>query len=139
MICDLCNTNKAVIHIEKHAADSRSQMKLCSACAGIEGLTPDQLNSENLNKILSDLNLGLEQGENSSCENCGCTLSELHRTNKTGCSKCYDELISNLLLPKWQKPPYFKHIGKTPYSVSSFKPLSPIERTKTRLSELQDM
>ena len=139
MLCDLCNKNNAVIHIEKHAADSRSQMKLCSTCAGIEGLTPDQLNSENLNKIISDLNIGLDQQENASCQSCGCTLNELQRTNKTGCSQCYDELINHLLLPKWQKPPHFKHIGKTPYSVNSFKQITSDETALNRINKLQDM
>ena len=122
MICDLCKKNNAVIHIEKQAGDNRSQMRICCDCAGLDGMSPENLSSESINKLISELAIGLpadSQQEQKVCTQCECSLEELQRTDKAGCSTCYDELINAVVMPKWQKPPYFKHIGKTPYTLKS--------------------
>ena len=116
MICDLCNKNKAVIHIEKHAGSNRTQLKVCCECAGLEGLSPENLNGESLQKLISGINLMQKAGQDIVCENCGMDAETFSNGGKLGCSACYTHLKSVIDMSSWQKTTHYKHIGKTPYS-----------------------
>jgi len=141
MICDLCKRNNAVIHIEKQAGDNRSQMRICCDCAGLDGMSPENLSSESINKLISDLTIGGVADKDKAqkvCSQCSCTLEDLQRTDKVGCSACYDSLLSTLLMPKWQKPPHYKHIGKTPYSLKPLREDKIFIETPNQLKLLKD-
>lgn len=115
MVCDLCKKNNAVIHIEKHSGENHSQMRICCECAGLEGLTPENLTGETLQKLISGINLFQQGSSETVCLDCGMTADSFRESGRLGCSSCFVYLKSVLDLTMWQKTPHFKHVGKTPF------------------------
>jgi protein arginine kinase activator len=115
MVCDLCKTNNAVIHIEKHSGDNHTQLRVCCECAGLEGLTPENLNGESLQKLISGLNQLQQDTKEILCLECGMDAASFQSSGKLGCSSCYVHLKSVIDMSIWQKSSHYKHLGKTPY------------------------
>lgn len=116
MLCDLCKSNPAAIHIEKHNGENRTQLKVCLDCAGIEKLSPENLNGESLQKLINGIYAMQSQQTSSKCLTCGVDSDSFERNGKVGCPDCYTYLSENINLSSWQKTPHIKHIGKTPYN-----------------------
>ena len=117
MICDICKKNEAVIHIEKHAANNHSQLNICADCAGIESFSPEKIKGEDLNRIITEMAAYQKSIDRASCEDCGTTSEEFHKTGKVGCAKCYTNMHEALNLRAWQIAKSIKHIGRTPYNL----------------------
>ena len=116
MICDLCKVNSAVIHIEKHSGDSHTQLIVCCECAGLEGLSPENLSGEALQKLISGVNLIQKNNRETVCPGCGMDTDTFKNSGKLGCGKCYDSLRSSIDFSEWQKSAHFKHVGRTPFN-----------------------
>jgi protein arginine kinase activator len=117
MICDICRRNNAVIHIEKHAGENRTQMKICSQCAGVDSMSPEHLKGEDLQKIISDLVSNFKPKAQEVCEKCGTSAIDFEKKHKVGCGSCYKFLKSAIHLQNWQAARNLKHVGRTPFNV----------------------
>ena len=115
MLCDLCKVNNAVIHIEKHSGENHTQLRVCCECAGIEGLSPENLSGEALQKLITGVTRMQEAKHERICSHCGTDTETFKNTCKAGCSQCYNDLGSSIDLREWQRSTHLKHIGKTPY------------------------
>ena len=134
MLCDLCKKNPAAIHIEKHNGEKKTQLKVCCECAGIEGLTPENLNGESLQKLINGI-YSMHNQNASKCLTCDTDSETFERTGKVGCPDCYTYLSQNINIQSWQKTPHCKHIGKTPYNYT-IKP-SVIENDEEAIDVLE--
>ena len=114
MICDFCKKNIAVIHIEKQAGDKHVQIRVCGECAGLQGLTPENLNEESLQKLIADLKLLSPPQPAVTCGTCGMSSADLVAGSKLGCEDCYRDLRGPLDLGRWQRTVHFKHLGRVP-------------------------
>ena len=111
MICDICKKNKAVIHIEKHAGNNHTHLNICASCAGIEGLNPEKLKGDDLNRIISDIEAFNKPKTDIVCEECGITSSDFEKSRCLGCASCYANLSEIVNLRDWQMAKNLKHIG----------------------------
>ena len=82
MICDICKKKKAVIHIEKHAGTNHTHLNICASCAGIEGLDPEKLKGEDLNRIISEIVTFNKPKSDLVCGECGMTSNDFERSRR---------------------------------------------------------
>ncbi len=134
MLCEICNQNPAVIHIEKHQGEDKTQVRLCLDCAGMRDVLPENLSSEKLQSILeniTELKRKYQQSEDKACPNCHCEFSSIEM-GVAGCPSCYKHLVTKKNLARWQRTSRLKYIGKTPYN---FRIQAPT--VKIKLKELK--
>lgn len=134
MMCEICNQNPAVIHIEKHQGEEKTQIRLCLDCAGMRDVLPENLNTEKLQSIIENIaesKKRLQQGEQKACPNCHIDYSSIE-LGITGCPSCYKNLVTKKELSRWQKTSRLKYIGKTPYNFRIQQPT-----VKIKLKELK--
>ncbi len=103
MLCQKCGKNQATTHYTQIINGKKTEMHLCSQCAGSgNGTFPS---------LLSDMffgetpYLGFDTGE-TVCPGCGSTLSRIRSQGKVGCGQCYDTFLDALL-------PYIRQIHGT--------------------------
>ncbi|MCM8529781.1 MAG: UvrB/UvrC motif-containing protein [Lentisphaeraceae bacterium] len=130
-ICDICKKNVAAIHIEKHAGENHTQMKICCQCAGIEALSPENLKSEDIQKIIADLAFLQKPSEPEECSECGTTTVDFDKSKRVGCGACYDNLKASINLQLHPNVVQNKHLCKTPFKLG-FEPIQ-----KEEVDELQ--
>ncbi len=137
MVCNLCGTQEASIHLTEIVNQQMVEVHLCETCAQEKGT--DFKTHFNLNDLLA----GLMEGEKGSlkgeekrssvkCPECGITYEEFGKTGRLGCSFCYDA-FSKMLLPlikRVQRSTH--HMGKKPAKVG------PRTRTLQDLRLLQE-
>ena len=136
MLCDLCKSNTAAIHIEKHNGENKTQLKVCCECAGIEGLTPENINGESLQKLINGVYSMQNKKTASKCLTCDTDSESFERTGRVGCPDCYTYLSSSINIQSWQKTPHTKHIGKTPFNYEINSDL--IDKEVNHLKDLED-
>lgn len=81
MICEICNTNKASMHIEYLPPQKSNGVYLCRDCAEQKNLF-----------VLSPQKTSEEKEfahEHYVCKNCGLRLADFMKTNTIGCSDCF--------------------------------------------------
>lgn len=105
MLCEICGKNEATIHIEEICDGKSKTLHLCAECmAKNPSIGGVDINDFNLGDIICNLAGGVNKksstcGEDSSkipdniksvtCEVCGWTAEELHKTGRMGCPECY--------------------------------------------------
>lgn len=137
MICDLCKANDAVIHIEKHFGDTHKKLNLCQACAGLNNLTPDNMNPETIQELISNISNLQESYPETACSECGLDSAAFMQSQILGCSRCYEELKEVIDLQNWHKQVVLKHIGKIPPNFQLI-PANQLKVTASLESKLQE-
>lgn len=142
MVCNLCGTNEASIHLTEIVNDQMVEIHLCETCAQEKGTQfkthfnpADLLNDlTNLAKEMTGLGGSFEKVA-LKCPNCGLYYEEFGRTGRLGCAECY-ESFSKLLLPLIKRVQHSaQHVGKRPASAPPSA--SPVRLTHN-LKELQN-
>lgn len=117
MICNICGTNEATIHLTEIVNDQMVEIHLCESCAQEKGTEfKAHFNVGDLLTSLKDLAAEVTGGEKtlSKCPNCGLSYEEFGRTGRLGCAECY-EAFSRLLLPLIKRVQHsIQHTGKRP-------------------------
>lgn len=138
MVCNVCGTNEASIHLTEIVNDQMVEIHLCESCAEEKGTQfKTHFNPMDLLSDLTDLAKEVTGVEKSSvrCSNCGLLYEEFGRTGRLGCPECYHS-FSRLLLPLIKRVHNAnQHVGKRP--TSSPAPSSPA-RAVHDLKELQN-
>ncbi len=136
MICNVCGTNEATIHLTEIVNDQMVEIHLCETCAQEKGT--EFKTHFNVNDLLSGLKdlaaevVGSGEKAPTKCPHCGLTYEEFGRTGRLGCAECY-EAFSKLLTPLIKRVQHStQHVGKRPSR------LTPAVRATHDLRELQN-
>ncbi len=120
MKCQKCNKNDATTHITKVINGIKTEMYLCSSCAGenadIFSFAPniDHEFDSLFGSFWNTPAVSKPLYEESVCKMCGTTRSQFLKTGKPGCSNCYAVFEDLLSRPLKQIHGSTKHTGKTP-------------------------
>lgn len=135
MVCNICGTNEATIHLTEIVNEQMVEIHLCETCAQEKGT--EFKTHFNVGDLLSGLTnlakeIGGEERSWTKCPNCGLSYEEFGRTGRLGCAECY-EAFSKLLLPLIKRVQHsIQHVGKRPSR------LAPPLRINQDLKELQN-
>lgn len=122
VICNLCGTQEASIHLTEIVNNQMIEIHLCEVCAQEKGT--DFKTHFNLTELLSGLT---DTGKTSKpaekrlagkCPECSMTYEEFGKSGRLGCASCYDA-FNKMLLPlikRVQRSTH--HVGKRPSRVS---------------------
>jgi len=135
MICNVCGTNEATIHLTEIVNDQMVEIHLCETCAQEKGTEfKAHFNVSDLLSGLKDLAMEVTGGEKilAKCPNCGLTYDEFGRTGRLGCADCY-EAFARFLMPLIKRVQNAnQHVGKRPSR------LAPPIRVAQDLRELEN-
>ena len=99
MLCQSCKKNQATTHIKNIVNGELTEKHLCSECAAKQGYSNVFENMFDIGSFMSGF-----MGEPSfalatekHCPNCGITFSQITKSGRVGCSKCYDVFYDRLL------------------------------------------
>ena len=99
MLCQSCKKNQATTHIKNIVNGELTEMHLCSECAAKQGYS-------NVFDHMFDIGSFMRgfMGEPSfalatekHCPNCGITFSQITKSGRVGCAKCYDVFYDRLI------------------------------------------
>ncbi|MGA3170799.1 MAG: UvrB/UvrC motif-containing protein [Chthoniobacteraceae bacterium] len=120
MICDVCKSAEAKVHLTEIVGGKMKKVNLCHGCAKAKGVdNPTGFG-------LADVFLGLgntqeiEHGAATAqcCPACGFSQADFKKTGRLGCAKCYETFSDGLtsLLKAMHKGTH--HTGKVPSRIS---------------------
>jgi protein arginine kinase activator len=112
--CQLCNENKATIHLTEIEKGEQKELHLCEACAIKKGVVTKPITlKEFLGKIAEQTSSPEESKIR--CPDCGSNFQDFSSTGRLGCAGDY-EVFSAQLLPILEKMHggEVQHAGKIP-------------------------
>lgn len=114
MLCDECGKNPASIKMVTVVAGERRELNLCPACAAKRRIPPKAIGMGQLLAAVLNAPRQEKETETSVCTACGTKLSQILRTQRVGCSQCYEQFHAQIgaLLKKAQGAD--THIGRQP-------------------------
>ncbi len=136
MLCEKCKKNNATTHIKSVINGKVTEKYLCDECAASEGLVSQ--NSATLSDFLSSIfndNFGIGDYNKpvTRCEVCGSSLSDITKSGRLGCSRCYETFKTELL-------PYLKRVhGSTKHTGKSIEQTETAEKPASKESELKSL
>ena len=99
MLCQSCKKNQATTHIKNIVNGELTEMHLCSECAAKQGYSNVFDHMFDIGSFMSGF-----MGEPSfalatekHCPNCGITFSQITKSGRVGCAKCYDVFYDRLI------------------------------------------
>ncbi len=100
MLCQSCQKKQANTHIKSVVNGELTEMVLCSDCAAKMGYGNVFSHMFDIGSLMSGF-----MGEPNTaalatekrCPNCGITFSEISKSGRVGCAKCYDVFYERLL------------------------------------------
>jgi protein arginine kinase activator len=125
MICNLCGTQEATIHLTEIVNNQMIEIHLCETCAQEKGT--DFKTHFQMGDLMSSLIGASDKPAKGSaekrlagkCPECGLTYEEFGKTGRLGCAYCYDS-FSKLLMPLIKRVQRsLQHIGKKPKQAAS--------------------
>lgn len=141
MICKNCGKKEATTHIKTNINGKIQELDLCSECAlnlgyttmGMGGLGFDSLLGSFFGESLGGQTVG---GIEKRCPVCGVSFSDIARTGRVGCDKCYDVFFEQLLPSIQRMHGKTQHSGKLPSSAGSkAKAINKLDSLKRQLSD----
>ncbi len=122
MICNICGSQEATIHLTEIINNQMMEVHLCEACAQEKGTDfKTHFNLSDLVAGLADIQPAIKAGEKKStakCPECGMTYEEFGKTGRLGCGTCY-QAFSKMLLPLIKRVQRStQHVGKRPSKVA---------------------
>lgn len=123
MICNLCGTQEATIHLTEIVNTQMVEIHLCETCAQEKGTDfKTHFNFADLLGGLTEIGKPQKGGEKrmaGRCPECGLTYEQFGKTGRLGCPACYDS-FAKLLIPlikRVQRSTH--HVGKKPSKVAA--------------------
>ena len=122
MICNLCGTQEATIHLTEIVNNQMVEIHLCEACAEEKGTDfKTHFNLGDLLAGMTEITKSLKTVDKQAIGRCpGCSMSyeDFAKTGRLGCPACYDSFLK-LLLPLIKRVQRSTtHVGKKPSKVS---------------------
>ena len=122
MVCELCHSNHATIHITEIVNSQKKELHLCDDCARQKGVT------HKIQLTLSDLMGGIAESKTSKkqqemqnlrCVSCGLTFPDLRQKVRLGCGNDLD-VFKEWLVPFLEKiHGSSQHVGKVPHNADA--------------------
>lgn len=137
MICPRCLKREATVHISRNVNGKKEEYNVCSSCAKELGFLGGSDLLFNIGDFMSGFmgkGMSPSLADEKICPSCGMSISELAKTSKLGCSKCY-EFFDSYLEPVMKRiHGNCRHIGKLPESADeNFKKQRRISSLKEEL------
>lgn len=104
MLCQNCKKNQANTHIKQVINGKSTEMNLCHECAVKMGFANKMSSFEDMLDIGSMMSglFGMPAkpaalAREETCPGCGATFSQISKSGKAGCAKCYTTFYDRLL------------------------------------------
>ena len=122
MLCNICNKNKATVHLTEIVNDKVVELHICQVCAQFktEELSEQMNMSDFLGGLAGDSE-GHEEVYSLKCPSCGLLYGEFKKKGRLGCGECYSFFRKQLLPLLKNIHSSIKHVGKTPKAVDKTK------------------
>ena len=100
MLCEKCKAKQANTHIKQVINGEVTEMNLCSECAEKVGYNTAFDSMFDIGSMMSGF-LGMPSvsalAREEKCPACGSTFSQISKSGKVGCARCYDTFYDRLL------------------------------------------
>lgn len=121
-MCEVCNTNRANIHITEIVNNAKNEVHLCEECASQKGIMQKvQYSMQNLmvNAVEQKAGKAVKEMQSLRCSNCGLTFQQLRSKVRLGCSHDL-EVFKEWMVPFLEKvhDGATSHVGKVPKTAS---------------------
>ena len=122
MICNICGTKEATIHLTEIVNGQMAEVHICETCAEEKGTEfKTYFNFGDLLAGVPGLDEVLEpSGKKSNlvCKDCGMTFEEFGKSGRLGCAGCYRAFQKPLVavIKQVQRADY--HVGKKPSRIT---------------------
>src|SRR4029078_1140899 len=137
MLCYICKTHVATVHLTQMVEGKTKKVDLCEACSKEKGV------DDPTGFSLADLLLGLgaaqeiaqaSPGVELRCAACGFSQADFKKAGRLGCAECYTTFAEGLegLLKTMHKG--IRHVGKVPLALQQRRDQA--ERLKTLQKKL---
>ncbi len=120
MLCQMCKSREATVHVKEIINGEKRELHLCSVCAEKKGLTEFLLSPDSIfASLMGELSQFLESPspvteEEEKCPSCGLSFDRIVKKGKMGCSCCY-ETFRRHIVPLLEKiHGRASHRGKIP-------------------------
>lgn len=111
MICQKCGLKPAASHIHSMVNGVTKDLFLCHNCAA--EYNKHSFSGDSLFDVLSSIfNDEVQKDSTQKCECCGATFTEISKTGKVGCGKCYETFSAQLEPTLVKIHGRTNHIGK---------------------------
>lgn len=118
MICNICGTKDATIHLTEIINGKMAEVHICEACAEEKGT--EFKTYFNFGDLLTGVS-GLESGIGASgkkislvCKDCGMNYEDFAKNGRLGCAGCYTSFQKPLAILIKQVQRSGAHVGKKP-------------------------
>jgi protein arginine kinase activator len=122
MVCNLCGTQEATIHLTEIVNNQMIEIHLCETCAQEKGT--DFKTHFNIGDLVAGLTEPSKPSKTTEkryvgkCPECSLTYEEFGKTGRLGCGTCYDA-FAKMLLPLIKRVQRSNHhVGKKPTKTS---------------------
>lgn len=141
MICNLCGTQEATIHLTEIVNQQMIEIHLCEPCAQEKGTDfKTHFHAPDLSSIISMEKTAKtpEKRPAGRCPECGLTYEEFGKSGRLGCAFCY-EAFGKLLMPLIKRVQRTaQHVGKIPAKTDAPKATPVKSQQSSDLKNLQD-
>lgn len=123
MLCEICKSNEAYVHITKIVNGVKQELNLCESCAKEfkEAAYTGNINSpfsfqQLIGLIIEGINksASLDKSSNMKCEKCGTTYKDFKENGFLGCDECYKSLKDATIPVIKRVQGSMEHKGKIP-------------------------
>lgn len=121
MVCNVCGTSDATIHLTEIINNQMLEIHLCETCAQEKGT--DFKTHFNWGELLPGLGVPEKSAKTQEkkvlirCADCQMTYEDFAKTGRLGCSSCYTA-FSKMLLPLIKRVHHaVTHVGKKPSKI----------------------
>lgn len=120
MLCEKCGKSAATTHIKTNINGKLESYHMCRECATQMGYGPASFGmSDILGSLFGEgLTTKPRLSKEVRCDGCGMSFSEIARTGKVGCGKCYKTFYDEMLPSLRRMHGKTKHAGKVPNTAS---------------------
>ena len=91
--CDICQKNKATIHVQQVMGNKEIDLHICDDCAFENGISREddkiEVSLTGLFAGIMDVQGDLHRKINTVCPVCGLTIKQFHKDNRPGCPDCF--------------------------------------------------
>lgn len=122
MICNICGTKEATIHLTEIMNGQMVEVHICEACAEEKGT--EFKTYFNFGDLLAGIP-GIEKVMETSgkktplvCKQCGMTYEEFGKSGRLGCPACYESFHKPLAVVIKQVQRASHHVGKKPSRIA---------------------
>ncbi|MFH1202106.1 MAG: UvrB/UvrC motif-containing protein [Candidatus Omnitrophota bacterium] len=143
MLCDICGTNQATVHLTEIVDNQMTELHLCEDCAREKSMQMEQqFGLSDLLAGLTEIGKQIDPTEEITveCSNCKLTYKEFRKIGRLGCSECYTA-FNKFLGPLLKRiHGSNQHLGKAPArAAKSVKKSTDLQELRNKLQKaIQD-